>query len=242
MHGRVGDPWRGLRRNLLLRSLAARDALLIGSMVQLVDCRGGEILTIGEGSLPLVYFPETLIACLSAGDRNIGIGMIGREGMVGWGCLTDSGMDHQARVELGGGTALAVRSDRLRAAVAVSPSLALSLLGFVQTFTMQMGQRILCSRNTGSAAQVSAWLLMFHDRVDGDEIAITHLRLGSLLNLRRASLTDALHERAIRCTRGRTVVRDRALLETLAGSFYGPAESIYRAGIGPFGKLSVPSP
>jgi len=215
-------------------------------MVQPVDCRGGEILTIGEGSLPLVYFPETLIACLSAGDRNISIGMIGREGMVGWGCLTASGMDHQACVELGGGTALAVRSGRLRAAVAVSPSLALTLLGFVQTFTMQMGQRILCSRITGSAAQVSAWLLMFHDRVDGDEIAITHLRLGSLLKLGRGSITDALHvlegERVICCTRGRTVVRNRALLETLAGSFYGPAESIYRAAIGPFGKLSVPSP
>ena len=69
MHGRVGDSSRGLRRNLLLRSIKARDALLVGSMVQPAECRAGEILTIGEGSLPLVYFPETLIACLSAGDR-----------------------------------------------------------------------------------------------------------------------------------------------------------------------------
>jgi CRP-like cAMP-binding protein len=242
MHGRLGDPWRGLRGNLLLQSLNARDAILVASMVRPMECRAGEPLEIGAVPVPLVYFPETLVACLSAGERGIGIGVIGREGVIGWGSLTGTASDHRGRVELVGGSALVVAGERLRAAVTVSPTLALSLLGFVQTFTFQMGRTILSSRTDALTAQLSTWLLMFHDRVDGNEIVITHRSLAELLDLRRASVTDTLHmlegERAIRCTRGRIVVRDRALLEALAGPAYGSAESVYRTAIGPFGKSS----
>jgi hypothetical protein len=61
-----------------------------------------------------------------------------------------------------------------------------------------------------------------------------------MLGVRRASATDVLHVleglRAIRSDRGRVVVRDRRLLEELAGETYGDAEADYRRMIGPFGK------
>jgi hypothetical protein len=48
--------------------------------------------------------------------------------------------------------------------------------------------------------------------------------------------------RAIRGERGRVVVRDRRLLEELAGETYGDAEADYRRMIGPFGKTACAEP
>jgi hypothetical protein len=42
---------------------------------------------------------------------------------------------------------------------------------------------------------------------------------------------------AIRNTRGRILVRNRGLLEELAGDSYGFAETHYRRVIGPFGRV-----
>jgi hypothetical protein len=64
--------------------------------------------------------------------------------------------------------------------------------------------------------------------------------LAGLLDVRRASITGALHvlegERSLTCRRNRIVIRDRALLEARAGSAYGVTEHVYRKTIGPFGK------
>ena len=69
--------------------------------------------------------------------------------------------------------------------------------------------------------------------------------LADALKVRRASVTDCLHvlegERIVRCTRGETIVRDRAALEELAGDAYGAAERTYATLIGPFGKGGVRS-
>ena len=84
---------------------------------------------------------------------------------------------------------------------------------------------------------------MFHDRSAGDELRLTHDMLAMLLNVRRASVTDALHilegERLVRCTRGRVLVRDRIGLQVRAGYSYGYAEADYNRAIGPFGKASA---
>lgn len=241
MHGRSRDPWQGLRGNLLLRSLSPRDAGLLHPLMRRTECRKGEVLATGSAVQPLVYFPETLVACLAGHDCDTAIGLIGREGVIGWAGLLDSASaeDH-VRVELAGGSALTISGERLRAASALSPTLLLSLVRFAQTFAVQMSRTMLSTLHAPLHVRVASWLLMFHDRVDGNELAITHGTLAGLLNARRASITDALHvvegERAVRCTRGRIVIRNRPLLEALASAAYGQPEQAYRSTIGPFGK------
>jgi hypothetical protein len=87
---------------------------------------------------------------------------------------------------------------------------------------------------------------MCHDRVEGDEILIIHEHLGRMLGVRRATVTDRLHvlegHGAVRNRRGRILVRDRALLEQLAGTSYGYPEAHYRRLIGPFGKGGFEEP
>jgi len=93
MHGGNTDPWRGLRGNLLLRGLPAREALLVAPLLQRVELASGAQL-LGNGSASsLVYFPETAVACLcfpEVDESGFGIGIVGREGALGWSRLIAS--------------------------------------------------------------------------------------------------------------------------------------------------------
>lgn len=249
MQGTNRDAWHGLRGNLLLQSLSPRDALVLAPHLRRVYLSPGALLATGAGSDALVYFPETLIACLGGQADVLGaceIGLVGREGMIGWDALLGCAPGrHRARAQLAGGTALAIAASSVCMICAAHPTLAEALLRFGLVFSIQMAGTLVSNLHDSHERRLSRWLLMFHDRLDGDELAITHDALAALLNVRRASVTDALHllegDRVLRCTRGRIVVRDRAGLELRAAHAYGAAEQSYRGAIGRFGKSAVRS-
>jgi hypothetical protein len=85
--------------------------------------------------------------------------------------------------------------------------------------------------------RLARWLLMSHDRVDGDDLNLTHDFLALMLGVRRSSVTDAIHilegEHCIRAMRGHIHVRDRAKLEQVAGPSYGQPEAAYKRLFGP---------
>lgn len=72
---------------------------------------------------------------------------------------------------------------------------------------------------------------MYHDRIDGDDVPVTHGMLGMMLNVRRAGVTDGMHvlegKLAIRADRGHVHVRDRGKLIDMAGGSYGIPEAEY---------------
>jgi DNA-binding transcriptional regulator YhcF (GntR family) len=75
--------------------------------------------------------------------------------------------------------------------------------------------------------RLARWLLMANDRLDDDEIPLTHEFLSRILGVRHASVTVALHyleQRGfIRLSRGQIVVLDRDGLETGAdGTYHEP--------------------
>jgi CRP-like cAMP-binding protein len=113
------------------------------------------------------------------------------------------------------------------------------LLRFVQAFTIQLGRTIVSNLIDPIEQRLSRWLLMNHDRLGIENIALTHQQLGVMLGVRRASVTDTLHmlegEHVIRSRRGSITVRDRARLRRIAGESYGFAEAEYSRLIAPFG-------
>ncbi len=88
--------------------------------------------------------------------------------------------------------------------------------------------------------RLARWLLMCHDRVDGDMIHITHDYMAVMLGTHRSAVTSALHvlegERMIQTERGSVRIVDRPRLETAAQDTYGLAEAEYRRLVAPFGK------
>lgn len=80
--------------------------------------------------------------------------------------------------------------------------------------------------------RLARWLLMAHDRVETNEIYITHEYISLMLAVRRPSVTTALHilegNQMIRSERGVITIRDRQALEEFARDAYGKPEAEYR--------------
>lgn len=232
--------------NLLLRSLSVSDAAILRPMLVRTHCPSDECLGADDSARALIYFPESLVASLAVGTSSSCIGMVGYEGLIGWAALIggcDLGL--KARVMFEGGDALAIPAQQLQIACFASPTLTLKLLRFIQTFSLQMGASLHSALSDPLDTRLCAWLLMVHDRIDGDEIGITHSALGHLLKVRRASITDAFHrlegQRAVRCARNRIQIRERDVLHALAGCAYGATEHAYRRSFGAFGKSPQPA-
>lgn len=238
------DPWEGLRGNLLLGSLPPREALAIAPLLERVHLNGGAELSLGGLAVRQIYFPETAVACFSfpfIDNTGFGVGMVGREGVLGWSQLVGGDPGQQVgQVQLSGGTALAIDGARLTILSLSNPGLLHALLRYAYLLSLQLAGTLVSNLRDPLEARLCRWLLMFHDRLEGDELAITHDALGRLLAVRRATVTDALHvlegDLLVRCTRGRIVVRDRAALQSRAGAAYGAAEEVYAALVAPFGK------
>ena len=111
------------------------------------------------------------------------------------------------------------------------------LLRFVHIFMSQTAHTALVNGRSIVVERLARWLLMCQDRIDGDEVTITHDFLSTMLGVRRSSVTDALHllesNQLIKAERGRIKILNREKLEATAGSAYGVPEAEFRRLLGP---------
>jgi CRP-like cAMP-binding protein len=119
----------------------------------------------------------------------------------------------------------------LSSALETSATLRTLLLRYSQAFSIQVAFTALCNGRYTIEERLSRWLLMCHDRVDGDTIPVTHDFLALMLGVRRAGVTIALQilegDHILKATRGRIEIRDRAELLQTAGGSYGLPEAEY---------------
>lgn len=226
--------------NLLLQRLGARDFDLLRPHFRRVALEvNSDLATAGE-PITSLCFPEGAVAGfldVLPDGRRLTVGLVGREGCVGWPLLM--GYDrwpYDVSVRGESATALRIDADRFLVVADQSPELKTLLLRFAGTFTAQMGRTIVSNLIHSVERRTARWILLYQDRVRSEEISVTHEELGFMLGVRRQSVTDALHylegDGAIRSLRGRLTVRDRARLEALAAETYGFAEAEYRRLIG----------
>jgi len=222
--------------NRLLRALPPADFALIGPHLARVRYEVGD--EIAEAGTPIgsVWFPEAGVAGIldrTDGDRRLAVGLVGREGMLGWPVLLgEERWPHDVAMRAETGTAIVISAAALIDATERSLTLARTLLQFAHVFGVQQAQSVCSALIHPVDRRMARWVLLYHDRVEGDEIALTHEEFRLMLGVRRSSITDALHrlesERAVRGLRGRVVVRDRERLLQLAGETYGKPEAAYR--------------
>jgi CRP-like cAMP-binding protein len=202
----------------------------------------GQVLLKAAGQIEEIWFPEGGVASfheIREDGSRVGVGIAGFEGVVGWSVVLGSNTSlHEATVAIGKSTALCISASKLAALCHRQESLRQLLLRYVQCFVAQMGRTILANLHEPTERRLARWLLMNHDRLPGEEIALTHEQFGVMLGVRRASVTDALHivegHGLIRSVRGRVIIRDRLGLIEFAGESYGAAESEYGRAIMPF--------
>ena len=187
-----------------------------------------------------VYFPEdgivSIVSETQQGDVTE-VGIFGREGMSATNLLLGVETSPQNTfVQVQGSSALAIRADILMAAYEASASMRRVFLRYVQAFMQQLVQTATSNAQHSLQARLSRWLLMCHDRVDGNEIALTHDFISMMIAVRRTGVTDAVHilegMGVIRARRGMITVLDRPGLERHAGEAYGQPEAEYHRLLG----------
>ena len=232
-------------QNRLLLALSLQDFGLLQPQLERVPLPVGTCLVKPNTPIEYVYFLEEGIASVVAATpqgRRIEAGIIGREGLLGIPVLLGTDRTpHECFIQTPG-AGLRIRTDDLRRATAGGASLQQLLLRFVQAFMIQMGQTALANGSHTLEQRLARWLLMCHNRVDGDEVFTTHEFLSLMLGVRRAGVTDALkilEDRGLISTkRGRVTVLDRMGLDGVAGDSYGVPEAEYSRLIGlPLGSV-----
>ena len=186
-------------------------------------------------SIKHVYFPDTgIVSVVAEGTRlrESEIGLIGREGMTGINVVMGNDRSpHKSYVQVAG-HGRRMKADDLRHAMQESRSIRNCFLHFAQAFMVQTAHTAVANGRANIEERLARWLLMAHDRLDDNELPLTHEFIALMLNVRRAGVTEALHalsrKRVITAKRGQITVTNRAGLETSANGLYGIPEAEYR--------------
>ena len=159
------------------------------------------------------------------------VGLIGREGMVGIPIALGVRATPFEYFVQHAGDGLRMAAHHLEEVIDERPSLHRVLLRYAQALNVQTSGTAFANAEHTVETRLARWLLMCHDRVDGDDIAITHDFLSMMLGVRRAGVTTATHvlegNGLIRTKRGVITVLDRERLEELADNAYGLPEAEY---------------
>jgi len=224
--------------NRLLASLSSEDIATLQPHLEPVPLAVRQVLIEPNTAIEHIYFPEAGMASVtnnSSGGK-IEVGVVGREGMVGLPIvlgIDQTPYEHFMQIA-GHGWRIAVQD--LEQAMAESSSLHRQLLRYAQASHVQVSETAFANANSDVEARLARWLLMCHDRVEGDDIPLTHEFIAMMLGVRRPGVTVALHVlegmQVIRAKRGVITVLDREKLEELADEAYGLSEAEYTRLIG----------
>ena len=225
-------PQQSAVRNRLLAALTPDAFGRLAPALEPVPLPLHEVLIAPREPITQAYFVEEGIVSLVADTREgrIEVGLTGREGFVGVPIALGAQTTPHTAIVQASGEALRIAAGALEDALDASASLRRVLGRYVQSLLVQVGQTVYANADLTVEARLARWILMIHDRLEQDELPLTHEVLSKMLGVRRPTVTTATHllEGAgmIRARRGRITVVDREKLEDLAGAIYGPAGAV----------------
>lgn len=232
---RVTEPSALMQFNRLLAFLPEQAMQPLRSQGELVHLEKGRVLVRSGVPATHVYFPVSGIASaivVSPSGKRAEAGLIGREGyfpvvaIVG---LQDAQTEIIMQIP-GRGWRFPV--DAFERIQREQPVVRDVMIRALLAFNAQVSATALSNAVHSVEERLTRWLLMCHDRVDGNEIALTHEFIALMLAVRRPSVTSALHvlegNGFIRSERGRITIRNRLAMEQFARDTYGKAEDEYR--------------
>ncbi len=226
--------------NRLLRVLSPEAYTSLQSKLELVELNKGDVLLEADTPYEWAYFPESGLASVIAvgnDNRALEVGLFGREGMGNVAVALNSGRSpHRTLIQVPG-TGHRLPAQELLQLMDQLPELSALLLRYVQAFLVQVAQTALSNGSFSIENRLARWLLLARDRLDTDEIDLTHEFLSTMLGVGRTGVTLAMQtlegNGLIRARRGLLTIVDRPGLEEKAAFAYGPAEREYKRLIGP---------
>jgi CRP-like cAMP-binding protein len=216
--------------NQILARLSASDFGLLEPHLTTIDLPISFLLENYNKSVKYVYFVDRGIVSIVAnglGKRSIEVGIIGFEGMTGMSIIMGGDRAaNKAFVQIAG-SGQRIATDKLRHAIRNSITLHHAFLRYGHTFMAQTAQTALANGRSKIEERLARWLLMAHDRVEGDEMLLTHEFLSIMLGVHRPGVTAALKVRQtaglVSSKRGKISILNRAGLEASSDGTYRPA-------------------
>jgi CRP-like cAMP-binding protein len=227
-------------KNRLLRALVHDDYARLCPHLEPVPLEKGTVLIEPGQPITRVVFLESGLGSvigITPGGEAAEVGLYGFDGMVGMPVVLGTDRSpHRLLMQIGG-EGWQMPADALRGAMRESEDLSPLLARYVQFFLIMVAQTAVSNAVHTVEERLARWLLMAHDRMDGDDVPLTHEYLALMLAVRRPSVTTATQilegAGVIKATRGNIRIRNRAALEDLAGAAYGVPETEYARLVGP---------
>ena len=215
--------------NQILAGLSATDFDLLKPHLKTVNLPVRLQLENQNKLIKYVYFVERGIVSVVANGsvkRSIEVGIIGFEGMTGFAVIMGADCAAYESFVQVAGSGQRITAANLRLAMEDSVTLHRAFLLYGNAFAIQIAGTALANGRSKIEERLARWLLMAHDRIDGNEMLLTHEFLSVMLGVRRAGVTEALNllqdAGLIRSRRGKILILDRDRLEKSSDGTYRP--------------------
>lgn len=225
-------------KNDLLSALPPAELSQLRPLLTRVPWINGQGLHEAGERIEQVFFVEQGLAAMMAdtesGSSSTEVGLVGREGLVGLPVLLSptAASFHRAVVQMPG-NALRMPAPALRSSLDALPVLRGLLFQALEAFMAQVAQTAACNSQHSLMQRLARWLLMAHDRSDGDDLALTQELLSAMLAVRRSGVTVAMQALqaagVVGQRRGRVTICDRPGLEAAACGCYGRVQGFTAA-------------
>jgi CRP-like cAMP-binding protein len=185
------------------------------------------------------YFPTTAIISLLSIMENgatAEIGVTGNDGVVGIALYMGGDTTPSRAIVQSAGEAFRMKSADLMTAFKRDEMFQTLLLRFTLALLAQISQTAVCNRLHPIEQQLCRWLLLSHDRLDSDNLVMTHDLISNMLGVRREGVTLAAKKLAerklITNNRGTIKVIDRRGLEAAVCECYKVVNDEYNRLLG----------
>lgn len=223
-----------LSRNSILSNVPTHDLDWLAKDLELVEMPHGEMCAVLNEPTTHIYFPVSgigSIVVVSPNGKRAEAGIVGREGFFPTWVLGGVRQNiHEITIQIPS-TSWRVSIESFERLMRESESLNQSVHAAAIGFLFQVSATALSNAIHSVEERLTRWLLMCHDRVDGNEVALTHEFIALMLSVRRPSVTTSLHmlegRGFIRSERGLITIRNRQAMEQFASDAYGMAERHY---------------
>jgi CRP-like cAMP-binding protein len=224
------------RSNALLANiLAPGERAHIAGLLKPVSLTFGEPL---YESQPIrhVYFPVDCVVSLLApleGHLAVELALVGSEGMIGVQLALGVRTTPVQAIVQGSGTALRMGASRFQGELQRSTALHTGINRYIHVLMGQFSQTAACNAFHPIEARCARWLLTTRDRMQSDEIELTHEFLAQMLGVRRVGVTVAAgslqRQGLIAYSRGHITILDPERLAAAACECYMVVKKLYNS-------------
>ena len=232
-------------KNQLLGAFEPESLARIMAHMQPVTLKLGTVVCEAGGTLNHAYFAEgsvlSLLTVLENGSA-IECANIGREGAFGLFAAMYSRVSFNQCVVQLEGPMIRCSIEYLHDEFRRSEHVRDLFVSYSETLLSQVMQTVACNSLHSVEERISRWLLMMHDRADGEGLTYTHEFLAHMLGANRTSITLAAQSLQnaglISYRRGLMQIRDRAGLERASCECYAVVKTRFNAFLSPPGRAA----